>query len=154
MTRQVVQDTIKSAIETGDFSALYDYLADDVELKMAMAVASPVSSERCKPSVIECLQKLGEVDMPLDHEAPEIIASGERVVAFWDEIVSLRSGVAIRVQCTLVFDVRDGLITRLAIDHDLSPVRRKLLRTDVDSARGQSTMDVHPKLVGARTPLC
>jgi hypothetical protein len=36
--------------------------------------------------------------------------------------VSFRSGVAIRSQCTAVFDVHDGLITRLAIHHDLSSV--------------------------------
>jgi len=120
---QAVQDTIKIAIETGDLGPLYDYFADDVALKIAMAVGSPVSDERGKRSVIDCLQKLGEADEPPDQEAPEFIANGERVVAFWDESVALRSGVAIRVQCTLVFDVRDGLITRFAIHHDLSPVR-------------------------------
>jgi hypothetical protein len=36
--------------------------------------------------------------------------------------VSLRSGVAIRSQGTAVFDVHNGLITRLAIHYDLSPV--------------------------------
>ena len=91
---QVLHDTIRSAVEAGDFSALYDYFADDVELKMAMAVGSPVSEERCKLSVIDCLQKLGEVDVPPEDVAPEFIANGERVVAFWDE--SVRCGAVLR----------------------------------------------------------
>jgi len=123
MMRQAVQDTIKRAVETGDFSSLYDCFADDVELEIAMAVVSPASSDRCKASVINCLQNLGEVHFLPEYEGPEFFANGERVVAFWDERVSLRSGVTIRSECTLVFDVRDGLITRLAIHHDLSPVR-------------------------------
>lgn len=123
MISQAVQDTIKRAIEAGDFSSLYDYFADDVELRIAMAVGSSVSDECCKRSVVDRLRKLGKVALSPDDEAPEFVANGERIVAFWDESVSLRSGVAIRSQCTLVFDVHDGLITRLAIHHDLSPVR-------------------------------
>ena len=138
MMRPAVQDTIKSAVETGDLSSLYDYFADDVELRMAMAVGSSVSGERSKRSVIDHLQKLGEVDLRPHHEAPGLLAEGDRVVAFWDESVPLRSGVAIRSQCTLVFDVRDGLITRLAIHHDLSPVNEnrpgRRARSDAPSA--------------------
>jgi len=143
MMTQSVQDTIKGAIETGDFSSLYDYFADDVELKIAMAVGSPVSDERCKPSVIDCLQKLGDVDLPPDREAPEFVANGDRVVAFWDECVSLRSGVAIRSQCTLVFDFHDGLITQLAIHHDLSSAWASRLerRVGPDAATTRSVVN-------------
>jgi ketosteroid isomerase-like protein len=123
MISQAVHDAIKRAIDAGDFRSLHDYFADDVELKIAMAVGSPGADEHCKRPVIEYLQKLGDFDTPPDGEPPEFFANGDRVVAFWDESVLLKSGVAIRSQCTLVFDVRDGLITRLAIHHDLSPVR-------------------------------
>ena len=121
MMTQGVKDTIKSAIKMGDFSSLYDYFADDVHLSIAMAVSSPVvSNERCKQSAIDCLRKLGDIELPSNREAPEFFANGDRVVAYWDESVSLRSGVAIRSQCTLVFDFDKGLISRLAIHHDLS----------------------------------
>ena len=133
MMTQGVKDTIKSAIKTGDFSSLYDYFADDVHLSIAMAVSSPVvPNGRCKQSVIDCLRKLGDIELPSNREAPEFFANGDRVVAYWDESVSLRSGVAIRSQCTLVFDFNKGLISRLAIHHDLSsaweitPERRDL----------------------------
>ena len=86
-----------------------------------MAVGPPVPGERSKRCVIDRLQRLGSV--PPDHEAPEFVVNGERIVAFWDESVSLRGGLAIRSQCTLVFDIHDGLITRFAIHHDLSPAR-------------------------------
>ena len=114
-----VQDTIRGAIASGDLSSLHGYFADDVELKIAMAVGPPVPGERSKRSVIDRLQGLANV--PPNHGAPEFVANGERVVAFWDESILLRSGLAIRSQCTLVFDIRDGLIARFAIHHDLSP---------------------------------
>lgn len=123
MMNEALQDTIKCAIETGELSSLHDHFSDDVELKIGIAVEPLASVERCSPSGIDRLEDFGKVALAQNHVVPEVIANGERVVAFWDEWVSLRSGVAIRIQCTLVFDVREGLITRLAVHHDISPVR-------------------------------
>ena len=120
MISQAVQDAIKNAVETGDFRSLRGCLADDVELRIALAAGSAVAEEAGMRSAVDCLQKLAQAESLADDEGPEIVANGERIVAFWDENVSLRSGVAIRGQSTLVFDVHDGLITRLAIHHDLS----------------------------------
>jgi ketosteroid isomerase-like protein len=146
MISQVVQDAIKNAIDTGDFSPLYDYFADDVELRIAMAVGSSISDERSKRSVIDCLQKLAEVDLPLDDQAPEFVANGKRIVAFWDESLPLRSGLAMRDQCTLVFDVNDGLITRLAIHHDLSPA----LTTKSEPRVGREALTAGPVVNGVQ----
>jgi hypothetical protein len=121
MVSQVVQQAIKRAIVSGNFSPLYNSFADDAELRMAMTAGSSISNERGQRSVVARLRSLVEGDLSPANEAPEFFADGERIVAYWDEIVSLRSGMAIRDQCTLVFDVRDGLIIRLAINHDLSP---------------------------------
>ena len=116
-----VQDTIRAAVASGDLRSLHGCFADDVELKIAMAVGPPVPGARGKRSVIDRLQRLGNV--PPNHEAPEFVANGERMVAFWDESVLLRSGLTIRSQCTLVFDIHYGSITRFAIHHDLSLAR-------------------------------
>lgn len=48
MINQAMQDAIKRAIETGDFRSVHDYFADDVELKIAMAVGSPHASEQAR----------------------------------------------------------------------------------------------------------
>jgi len=53
MISQAVQETIKSAIGTGEFGPLYEYFADDVELNMAMSVWPSVSDERCKQAVVD-----------------------------------------------------------------------------------------------------
>lgn len=122
MMNGALQDAIKCAIETGALSPLRDHCSDDVELEIRMAGEPFATNARSSPSVIDHMQEFGKVASAPSHDAPEVIANSERGVACWDEWASLRSGVAIRVQCTLVFDVREGLITRLAIHHDVSPV--------------------------------
>jgi ketosteroid isomerase-like protein len=114
---QAVEDVIKRAIETGDVGALDACFADDMEFEVALALGTAAPG-RCAS---EPLRQLERIDLPHGDSAPEFFVDGERIVAFWDERVSLRTGVAIRSQSTLVFDVRDGLITRLAIHHDLAP---------------------------------
>jgi ketosteroid isomerase-like protein len=137
MISHEVQDAIRDAIASGDLCSLHGYFADDVELGIAMAVGPPVPGARSKRSVIDRLQRLASV--PPDHEAPEFVVNGERIVAFWDESFSFRSGLVMRSQCTLVFDIRDGLIARFAIHHDLSPAR---------AAMPERRIERHPRSAG------
>lgn len=131
MMNEVLQDTIKCAIETGALSFLHDHFSDDVELEIRMAIEPLASVARSRPDVIDRLRDFDKVASAPGHGAPDVIANGERVVACWDEWVSLRSGASIRVQCTMVFDLREGSIARLAIHHDVSP-----LRTSTRAQRG------------------
>ena len=128
MIGQALQDAISYAVETGELSFLHAHFSDDVELRIEMAVGPIISTSQGKASAIDRLQNFGKVVVAPYDEVPEINANGDRVVACWDETVFLRSGLALGVQCALVFDVRDGSIVRVAIHHDLVPVRASGLR--------------------------
>jgi ketosteroid isomerase-like protein len=123
MISQALQATIERVVETADFRPLFDAFADDIELRVAIALRAPVCDERRgKKSVIGHLQKIGNADSPPSDNPPDFFASGERVVAFRDECFAIGGGLTLRSECALVFDVREGSITRLGIHHELSPV--------------------------------
>ena len=123
MISQAVQDAIEQVTETANFGALFDHFADDIELRVAIAVGSSVYNEhRGKRSVISYLQNVGEADAPRIDEPLDFFASGDRIVAFRDERFAIGTGLTVHSECALVFDVHDGLITRLGIHYELSPV--------------------------------
>jgi hypothetical protein len=53
-------------------------------------------------------------------EAVDVFAGGERIVATRNAIVAIGADTSLRNECTLVFDLVDGLIRRLAVHHELS----------------------------------
>jgi hypothetical protein len=123
MISQAVQDAIEEVVETANFSALFDHFADDAELRVAIAVSSPgYSVHRGKRSVMSRLQSVGELDALGIDDPLDFFAGGDRIVAVRDERFAIGSGLTVRSECALVFDVHDGCISRLGIHYQLSPV--------------------------------
>ena len=118
MNERAVRLAIERTLEVGDLSYLDDYLAEDVELRVGFGVGTSISACRGKRVVASRLAQAADEIMPA---VPEFAATGERVVALCDERVPLRSGLAMNVQSALVLDIENGLITRLAIHHDIAP---------------------------------
>ena len=106
---------------SGDFSHVSDYLAEDVQFSVSIAVRSPTRKElHGRESVIAHLRNLDGRDSSKIDEAVDVFAGGERIVATRNVIVAVGANTSLRNECTLVFDVRDGLIRRLALHHELS----------------------------------
>jgi ketosteroid isomerase-like protein len=130
MDHAIFQSTIERIVGAGDFEALADYLADDVEFKLTITVGSPANGEvRGKQAVIDYLTNVADADGDEQDRSPETFGSHERfVIAGDDGLAITKSGVRARSEYAFVFDVSDGLITRMLIHHDLSLVvgpRRK-----------------------------
>jgi ketosteroid isomerase-like protein len=125
MISEDMHDAIRIAAEAADFRPLFDYLADDVELTVSIPVQAPVSIERRgRQSVIRHLRGFEEADTPRKKNAADVFGAGERIVAFRDMSLTIGGALRVRSECALVFDVRDGVITRLAINHELSNASR------------------------------
>jgi hypothetical protein len=123
MISQAVQNAIREATESADFRPLFDHFADDVELGITIVGGSGVSERyRGKRSVIDRLRSIAHGESRPIDEFPDLFASGERIVAFRDQRLAVGIGLTIHSECVLVFDVHDGLITRLSISHELSTV--------------------------------
>ena len=119
---QQVQDVIRNAVLSGDLASLEAWLAEDVELNVAVTAGPAGLRDRRKAPVLERLRQLGDPNRPPDTEAASFLGNGQRIVAFWDEAVPLSTGIGLRCECTLVFDLRDGCIARLTLHHELVPV--------------------------------
>jgi ketosteroid isomerase-like protein len=143
---QAVADMIRKAIDTGDLGALDGCFADDMEFEVALALGRAVPG-RCAS---EPPRQFERIDLPRGDSAPEFFVGAGRIVAFWDERVALRTGIAIRSRSTLVFDVRDGLITRLAIHHDLTPASARRPERSLRSA--PAPVARHERRESARAP--
>lgn len=126
MDLAIFQSTIERIVRAGDFDALAGYLADDVEFKLTITVGSPANGEvRGKQAVIDYLTNATDADRDKEDRSPETFGSRERfVIAGDDELAITKSGVRARSEYAFVFDISDGLITRLRIHHDLSLVVR------------------------------
>jgi hypothetical protein len=115
-----------------------------------VAAGSPGYSEhRGKRSVISHLQSVAEADPPRIDQTPDFFASGDRIVAIRDARFAIGSGLTVRSECALVFDVYNGLITRLGIHYELSPVVETLpsakvsaLHPDRSSTEGPRAMTI------------
>ena len=122
MIDQSLQDLMKQVAETANFHSLFDRFSDDVELRMSMAVTlSTCRGQRGRESVIRHLQNAGDADGPRINEPIEVFADSERFVVCHDAGVAIAAGLNVRCERTLVFDVHEGLITRIAIHHELLP---------------------------------
>jgi hypothetical protein len=113
-------DVIRVAARTGDFRPVFDYLAEDVEFSIAIELRLPTRTEiRGRQSVIRHLQSLDAMEPPMQEEPVDVFSAGERIVACRNASVAIQTGMSIDSECTLVFDVCNGLIARLAIQHEL-----------------------------------
>lgn len=122
MIDQSLQDLMKQAAETANVRSLFDRFSDDVELRMTMAVTlSTCEGQRGRESVIRHLQNAGDADGPRIKEPIEVFADSERFVVCQDVGIAFAAGLNVRCERTLVFDVHEGFITRIAIHHELFP---------------------------------
>jgi hypothetical protein len=117
-----LQDLMRRVTETENFRPLFAHFSDNVELRVTMALASSARSERRgKPSVIRHLQVARHAVQPRIEEPIEFFVDGERFVACHDKSVAAAVGLNLRCERTLVFDVHEGFVTRIAIHYELSP---------------------------------
>jgi ketosteroid isomerase-like protein len=124
MDHLVFRSEIERIVETADFPVLADYLADDAELKVTIAVRSPTDGEvRGKQAVIDYFMNVKDASAIQEHRFLESLGSHERFVVVCDDgFAIMKGGIRVRSECAFVFDVHDGLITRLLIHQDLSVV--------------------------------
>jgi ketosteroid isomerase-like protein len=122
MISQAIQDAIRRAAESSDFRALFDHVADDVELSIAVT-AGPRGVRQCrgKRCVIDRLFDIGDAGWRAARRV-EFVVHDDRVVALRDEPIVVPTGLLLRCECAMVFDVHDGAITHIALNHELSPV--------------------------------
>lgn len=122
MTTNSLPKAIMAVADTVDFRPLFEHLADDVELRVTVAVRSAVCERHGKRSVMRHLRPSAPAEIPRVSEPPDSFADGRRIVAFREQTLSLGGSVAIHGECAFVFDVHDGLVTRLGIHHELAPL--------------------------------
>jgi hypothetical protein len=122
MISQSIQDAIRRAAESSDFRALFDHLADDVQLNITV-MAGPGSTRQCrgKRCVIDRLFDIGDAGWRAARRV-EFVVHDHRVVALRDEPIVVPTGLLLRCECAMVFDVHDGAITHIALNHELSSV--------------------------------
>jgi ethanolamine utilization protein EutQ len=104
--------------ESHDFQAFFDHIADDVVFVL------PVGELTGKEAVVEHFANGAELLEFNPFERPlEYIASGDRVVQLGEETFTVKAtGVSHRDEWARVFDIHDGLITRIVAMHHLGEV--------------------------------
>jgi ketosteroid isomerase-like protein len=114
-------ELIRTAAEKTDFEPLFDYFAHDIELRISIALQASASEERRgRSSVIRHLRLRYGPGFAPSEEPVDLFGSGDRVVARRAANVAIGSGLKLRDDCALVFDIVDGMIDQLAIHHELS----------------------------------
>jgi len=139
-----VQDAIVEVVESADFRPLFAHLADDVELRVAVAASAVTHERKGRQRVLDYFTSAEPCDLVALDRSPDVFASGDRIVAFVEGSIPLGNGVTIRSGCALVFDVRDGTISRLAIHYELSP------EIDGRDGRAVAARDGQPIATGGR----
>src|SRR5262249_39129344 len=82
MDNRGLHEAITIVAETGSFDPLFSYFADDIELRISVALQSPATEE------------------PVD-----VFSSSNRIVACRYASVAIAGGLAIRDECALLFDI-------------------------------------------------
>jgi len=107
--------------EGGDFNRLFEYLAPDVEFSVSIEVRSPTREEiRGRQSVIAHLRSINGTHSPKSEEPVDVFVGGQRIVSSRNATVAIGADFVVDSECTLVFDVHDGMISRFAIHYELS----------------------------------
>ena len=104
--------------ESDDLGPFFDALAEDVVFSL------PVGAVQGKQSVIDYFARDAELMEFNPYERPlEYFGHGDRVVLTSEETIKIKkTGLTHRAWWAWVFDVRDGLITRIECIQDLSPI--------------------------------
>ncbi|HEX4882708.1 MAG TPA: hypothetical protein VFX05_01135 [Casimicrobiaceae bacterium] len=122
MGTMTVQEAVRHAVERGELAPLFDHFTDDVEV--AVTLNLPASAHRTcrgRQSAIVSLGASDDARRP-PRAAQDVFGNDERIVALLDQGLATGPGLAVRSECVLVLDLRDGAIARLAIHHELFPV--------------------------------
>lgn len=133
-----IHDAIRKAIEGRNFLLIVDRFAEDVELGITVVSSSTISHQyRGKRLVIGYLPTFVSPRLPFDKRW-DYFQSGDRIVAFRDGRLDVEIGLTVRCEVALVFDVHDGLISRVTITYELS--------AELDSQRRRSSLARQPRL--------
>jgi ketosteroid isomerase-like protein len=115
----------KSLMESDNWPAVIDHLADDVVFKATIPDGTPISGElRGKQAVVDHLTKLGDVLEFRQDQPRQFFGDGERVVFLGKESVEIKkNGVTVPdSEYATVLDFRNGQITRFLVIQDLTAV--------------------------------
>jgi ketosteroid isomerase-like protein len=115
----------QSLLESDDWQALIDHLADDVVFKVTIPDGTPVSGEfRGKQAVVDHLTRLPDL-LEFRQEQPlQYFGDGDRIVVLGKESFDVNeSGVTVDgSEYADVLDFRDGMITRFLVIQDTSAI--------------------------------
>jgi hypothetical protein len=121
MESKSLHDAIRVAADTANFEPLFGYFADDIELRISIALQPPATEQRRgRLAVIRHLQRRYGVDSPASEESVDLFGSDGRIVACRSVSVAVAGGLTVRNDCALVFDIGDGMVRHLAIHHEFS----------------------------------
>ena len=116
----------------GDLNPMLDLLADDVEFCVAVGGDTPICVDASgKQPVVDYFTALGGL---VTFWQLDYTARGDQLIAWGKEHFTIETcGIEGGCEFAMVFDVADGLITRLLVVEDL-PAFIRAGSLDVDSA--------------------
>jgi hypothetical protein len=108
----LVKGILEPLIQSADLRPLLDGLADDVDFRVA-AADRHLDRSTGKAAVLDYFEPLGDL---VTFWRASYSMSGDRVVVVADESFIIQPfGLAARSELSLVFDLRDRLVTRLLV---------------------------------------
>ena len=115
----VVKRLVDRVLLAGELDPVLHLLADDLSFKVAIPGAMPICfADSGKQGVVDYFKALGGI---VTFWRLEYFAEGEHVIAVGKERFTMRNSALVAdSDFALVFDVRDGLITRLLVVEDLN----------------------------------
>lgn len=115
----VVKRLVDRILLATDLDPVVHLLADDLSFKVAIPGAMPICfPDSGKQGVVDYFKALGGI---VTFWRLEYFAEGEHVIAVGKERFTMRNSALVAdSDFALVFDVRDGLITRLLVVEDLT----------------------------------
>jgi hypothetical protein len=115
----LVKQLVDRILLADDLDPVLHLLADDLSFKVAVPGAMPICfADEGKQGVVDYFNALGGI---VTFWRVEYFAQGEHVIAVGKERFSMdNSALTADSDFALVFDVHDGLITRLLVVEDLT----------------------------------
>src|SRR5262245_40916119 len=115
----LVKDILDRMLPSGDLQPLREGLADDVVFTVATPDGRAVASQgNGKDAILDYFESLGDM---LGFWHARCSSSGARVIALIEERFTLEPGdMEVRSEFALLFDLRDGMITRLELVEESS----------------------------------
>jgi ketosteroid isomerase-like protein len=114
----VVRGIVDRVLVSGDLRPLLDGLAEDVVFKVATPDGGPDEATG-KAAVLDYFEPLGDL---ITFWQARYSWRGPRVLVLAEERFTIQpAGITVRSELALIFDLRDGVITRLSIVENASP---------------------------------